>query len=390
MGFFSKKTKEELVLVFDIGSSSVGACFFMMREDKAPEIIYSTRESIVVLEDLKVDDFLELTLKALKIIVARICSKAIGKPNRVFCVLSSPWYHSQTRIIKYSKETPFAFNSKFADSLIEKEVENLMKDFNQEHKENYTILPIEMKTMSVSLNGYEIPNPENKKALNAEISTFFSLSEKFFLDKVEEIIKKHFYIENIKFSSFLVNTFTVARDMFINYDKFLLINIGGEITEMSLIKKSLIKDTMSFPAGCNFMIRGLAKDLNIGIEEAKTYLSLYKNDHISSNFNSKLEEVIVKYKKEWLKYFQESLNNLSTDISLPSVVFITVDQDLASFFSEIIKGDQLNQYSLTDSKFKIIFLSTEALHGIVTFRDNNIKKDSLLIIESMYINRFLK
>lgn len=387
MGFFSKKKKDELVLVFDIGSSSVGGAFFMMKENGSPEIIYSFRESIIVLEELEINSFLTNTLKALKIVVAQMCLKGIGKPEKIFCVLSLPWFHPETRIIKYSKDESFVFNHKLVNSLIEKEVESVVKSYNQDVK-NQTIIPIEMKTMGVSLNGYEIENPENQKAKELELFTFYSLSEKDFLDKVEEEIQKHFHYKTIKFSSFLISSFTVARDMFVNYDRFLLINIGGELTELSLIKKQKIKDNLSFPMGCNFILRGLAKNLNLDIKEARNYLLMYKDNHLSDKANPKIEENINILKNEWLKNFQNSLNNLSGDVSLPATVFITVDQDLAPFFSEIIKGDQLNQYSLTEDKFKIIFLSTEALHGIVTFRNNDFKKDSLLIIESIYINRF--
>ncbi len=388
MGFFSKKKKDELVLVFDIGSSSVGASFFMMRENSSPEIIYTHREAIVVIENLELDSFLNNTLKALRIVVAKMCLAGIGKPEKIFCTLSLPWFHPETRIIKYSQEEPFIFSNKLVNSLIEKEVESLIKTYNKDVN-NQTVIPIEMKTMGISLNGYETKDPENKKAKELEIFTFFSLSEKDFLDKIEEEIQKHFHYKSIKFSSFLINSFTVARDMFVNYDRFLLVNIGGELTELSLVKKEKIKDNLSFPMGCNFMLRNLAKNLNLDIKQAHNYLLMYKDNHLINQADPKIEENINIFKNEWLQSFQQSLNNLSNDISLPSIVFITVDQDLASFFSEIIKGDQLNQYSLTEDKFKIIFLSTEALHGIVTFKNNEIKKDSLLIIESIYINRFL-
>ena len=82
------------------------------------------------------------------------------------------------------------------------------------------------------------------------------------------------------------------------------------------------------------------------------------------------------------------LVNLSNDISIPSTIFLTVDQDLASFFTETIKSEQFNQYTLTESKFEVIFLSTEMLHDIAVFKDLVIR-EPFLIIDSVYINRFL-
>ncbi|MFA7285460.1 MAG: hypothetical protein WC011_01245 [Candidatus Paceibacterota bacterium] len=392
MGFFSKtKKKDELVLVFDIGSSSVGGALVWMQESGTPRIIYATRETVLLEKELNVENFLNLTLRSLKVVVAKMCKQGLGKPERVFCVLSSPWFHSETREIKLEKNSPFVFNAKLADTLTQKEISLLMEDYLSKHGESTTkILPIEMKTMSVNLNGYEVDNPNDKKAQSLDMSIFISFSEEDFVKKVEEIVGQHFHTDSIKFSSFLMASFVVARDMFINQDKFLLINIGGEVTDISMIKKNVVKDSVSFPVGCNFITRGLAKDLDIHLDEANSFLQAYKDNHISESANRKLNDSIKVLKNDWLKVFQESLNNLSHDISIPATIFITVDQNLAPFFSEIIKEEQLNQYTLTESKFRIIFLGTEALHGIASFENEKTMRDSLLVIESIYINHFLR
>lgn len=392
MGFFSKtKKKDRLVMVFDVSSSSVGGAIFVMQESDVPKILFTIREPIFVEKELDIENFFDLTIKTLRVVVAKMCAAGLGKPDKIFCVLSSPWYHSLMRDISLQKDAPFVFNTKLADELTKKEVDLFLETYRQDNKENNSKeIPIEMKTMSVSLNGYEVNDPYNKKASSLDMSVFISISEESFIHKVEEAIMSHFHFESIKYSSFLMASFVVARDMFINQDKFLLINIGGEITDISMIKKNVIRDSVSFPMGYNFMIRGLAKDLNMSIEEARSFLSLYKDNHGADSTHKSLENSIETLKNDWLKTFQESLNNLSHDISIPATIFITIDQDLFDFFSEIIKAEQLNQYTLTESKFRIIFLGTEALHGIASFENEKIRKDSLLIMESIYINHFLK
>ena len=61
---------------------------------------------------------------------------------------------------------------------------------------------------------------------------------------------------------------------------------------------------------------------------------------------------------------------------------------MANFFTETIKNEQFNQYTLTESKFQVIFLDTKVFHGMANFEDN-VVRDSNLIIDSIYINRFL-
>ena len=387
--FGGTKDRAELALVFDIGSSSVGGSLFLIQKSGIPKIIYSIREPITTEKELSFDRFLALTLKSLEFTANKICIMGLGAPKKVFCVLSSPWYASQTRIISFKKDAPFIFNTKLADSLIEKEI----KIFEEECKDKYLytknkIIPIELRNMQILLNGYVVPKPLNQKAQELEMMIFVSMSEEQTLEKIKDTIGKHFYSQNIKFSSFAMSSFVVARDLFLHEEDFLLMDIGGEITDISMIKKEILRSSISFSFGYNFFIRGITEILDCTIHEATSYLSLYKNGHISDQALKKIEPVINKLKNEWLNKFQESLVNLSNDISIPSTIFLTVDQDLADFFIETIKSEQFNQYILTESKFKIVFLGNQTLNGIVSFKENVIR-DSFLTIEAVYINRFL-
>jgi len=390
MGIFSKpKEEKELALVFDIGSSSIGGAVFEIQKGGIPKIILSIREQIILEEKIDIDRFLFLTLKSLEIITSRLCMMGIGKPSKIFCVLSSPWYASQTRIIKLEKNTPFIFTSKLADELIKKEISL----FEEEHLAKFSHIDnkvrlIEFKNMKTMLNGYVTPEPFEKKAKKLEMVIFISTGGEKILKKIEETINRHFHSETIKFSSFAMASFTVARDMFVQQENFLLVDIGGEVTDIAMIKKDIIGDSISYPLGPNFIIRRVAKNLGCSLSEAKSLISLYKDGHAVDTTEKKLEPIISELKKEWLKGFQESLVNLSDDISVPATIFITVDQDLADFFSKIIKTEQFNQYTLTESEFHIIFLGAQTLHGITTFKDNT-NRDPFLIIESIYLNRFI-
>lgn len=390
MGIFSKKVGgNELALVFDIGSSSIGGAVFEIQKLGTPKIILSIREPIIFEEKIDVDRFLLLTLKSLEAIASRICMMSIGKPSKVFCVLSSPWYASQTRVIKLEKNTPFLFTSKLADNLIQKEISLFEEGHLSEflHTGNKIRL-IEFKNMKTMLNGYATPDPFNKKAEKLEMTIFVSMGADQILKKMEEAIFRHFHLKDIKFSSFAMASFAVARDMFVQQEDFLLVDIAGEVTDISMIKKNILSDSISYPLGRNFIIRKVASSLGCTLGEAKSFISLYKDGHAVKSVEKKLESIIGKLKKEWLAGFQESLVNLSDDISIPATIFVAVDQELKNFFSEIIKTEQFNQYTLTESEFRIVFLDAETLHGVVAFKDNA-NRDPFLMIESIYINRFI-
>lgn len=388
-GILSSKKKDELVLVFDIRSSSVGGALFWLQSSGIPKIVFSIREPIVLEKKIDIDRFLSLTAKSLDIVASKIYKSGLGAPSRIFCVLSSPWHASQTRVINLKKNAPFIFTSKLADELIKKEIGL----FEEEHSAEYvpagsSIRSIELKNIKTTLNGYETPKPLNQKAQELEMTIFISISPEQILKKIEETVRAHFHFKDIKFSSFTLSSFAVVRDMYINQENFLLVDIGGEVTDISMIKKNVLRGSISFPLGLNFIIRGVASALNCSLDEAQSFISLFKDEHATGSVIKKLEPVIGRLKIEWLQKFQESLANLSNDISIPATLYIAVDKNLADFFRQTIETEQFNQYTLTESKFKVIFLGAELFHDIVMFEENTVR-DTFLIVDAIYINRFL-
>lgn len=390
MGLFSgNKNNGELVAVFDIGTSRIGGAIFQMQKSGVPKIIFTAHEPIIVLEEMDIDQFFSLTTKSLSVVMSKMSQSGLGSPKKFFCVLSTLWYGSQTRIIRLVKNTPFVFNLKLADDLIQKEI-NL---FKEEHIENTNakVLPIELKNMKTMLNGYETSTPLNKKAKELEMTIFISMSSLQFLDQIQEITASNFHSKIVKFSSSAMVSFAVARDMFKEVKSFLLVDIDGEMTNIAMVKQGILSESFSFPMGRNFMTRNLAKELSSTLDEANSLMSLHKDGHAETGTRNNLEPIMNKLKTEWLHKFQECLANLSNDISIPSTIFMTVDRDLADFFRQIIENEQFSQYTLTESKFKIIFLSGDVFHGMVAFQDNVIRDSNTtsLVVDTIYINRFL-
>jgi len=390
MGIFSnKQTKNELILVFNIGSFSVDGALFEAQSSGIPKIIFSTEELIKIEEKVEIDHFLSATLKSLEIVANKIYRSGLGVPSQIFCVLSSPWYVSQTRIINFKKNAPFIFTHKLADELVKKEV----KLFEEEHVIKYSdssnkIRVIELKNIKTILNGYETPEPLNQKTKELEMTIFISMSGEQVLKKIEDTIGKYFHSKQITFSSFVLSFFTVVRDMYLKQENFLLVDIGGEMTDISMVKKNTLRESISFPLGRNFLTRGVALDLGCTLSEADSFISLLKDGHAEESVTKKLTLIMNKLRIEWLKKFQESLANLSNDISIPSTIYIVIDKDLVDFFSETIKTEQFSQYTLTESKFEVVFLNTELFQKIV-ISEKNVFYGPFLVIDSIYINHFL-
>ena len=385
----TSKEKDELVLIFDIGSSVISGGLFLMQKSGVPKIIFTVRENINIPTTIDANKFLLLTLQSLKVVTEKIHNAGLGAPDKIFCVLSSPWYLSQTRFIDLEKNTEFIFTPQLADDLVKNEVSL----FKAERGPTFGITrdrdrTIELKNIKIYLNGYETAKPLKQRAKTLEMIIFISISPEDVLDRIEKTISKFFHPKELKFVSSSLALFVTVRDLFNNQDNFLLVDIGGDLTNISMTKKDILRESISFPSGINFFIRGLSKGMRCSLSEAQSFLSLYRDGHASLDVAKKIETIVDGLKTEWLHKFQESLANLSNDISVPANIYMFVEQEWASFFSELIKKEQFNQYTLAEDKFKITPLNTEALHGLASFGDN-VLRDPALIVGAVYINRHM-
>jgi len=137
---FSKKSKikEGVVAVFDIRSASVGGSLILLRENKIPKILYTTRKQIPFKEKLNIKLFTSSMIRTLNYVVDDIEKRGVVHLNfrtlsnkeikEAFCFFSSPWYISQIQVVKIKKQKPFYLTDEIIHSLVQKEQE----DFKQE------------------------------------------------------------------------------------------------------------------------------------------------------------------------------------------------------------------------------------------------------------------
>ncbi len=389
--FSSSKDKDERILYFDIGSGTVGGALARVStvngKQGKPEVIYSTRVVIDFDEDMNMERFLARMIRSLNEVVVRISETHPGKIKKIYCFLRSPWYASQTRVISYEKNAAFTFNEKIASELITAE----LKAFERSELERYAGLKsplqlLEKRTIQTKLNGYATANPFGKKTKSLELSLYLSMSPQVVLEKIQDTIGRYFNAFSIQFASFLFTSFVVARDTFIGEKNFLMVDIGSEITEVSLVKDEMLMQTVSFPLGRNSFIRGLAKELSKNVTEASSLFSLYMESKLTPEAEAEVKTALEDAELVWLDQFQNALVTISEETSLPSLLLLTTMLGVTEFFTKIIQKEKFSQYMVTDKQFKIIPISGATLKRFVNTKGGD-AADPLFMIESIYLSR---
>jgi|TARA_Y100000310_G_scaffold225067_1_gene227039 cell division ATPase FtsA len=388
-------------VIFDIGSGSVGAALATVSpDDNIPMVLYSTRAPIAYKKNIHSYIFMKSMFASFQDAALEIVQKGIPNLaregievrniNKILCIFSSPWYKSQTNLLKFKKEKYF--------DVSKKEIEKAVMDVNEEFQGNSVNEEgdrklkksklIEKNITQIRLNGYPTNNPYDKKATNVELSLFLSKISSSVYENIREIIDKTFYTENISFHSFALVSFSVVRDIFHTKKNFLLMDIGGEVTDISLVRDEMLYSTASFPLGRNFLTRQVLEALNTIAEEANSLIRTFLEGKTRGAESAKIKTILDSAEKRWLTSFRKTLTDLSEGLSLPRTIFLTVDEDIGKWFEGVIKRDEFSGLTLAGEPFTVVMLSEKQLHKYCITVGQS-RCDSFLAIETLFFHKIV-
>jgi cell division ATPase FtsA len=384
MGFLShifSKGSGERVLVLHIGSGSVAGAHVSIHAG-VTTVLSTVSVDIAVSEDIESVDFEKEMQKALKAVLKATAHANLGAPDRVAVYLASPWYAAQVRVARMSRETAFVASRSLLNDMIARELKAFEEEeLGKSHAAGLTLRAIESKTVQVKLNGYPTPDPLDLSARDLELSIFLSVSPEKTLKGIEAIVEKECKAK-LSFATFLSASFIVTRDFFPHQDDYLLIDVGGEITDVTLVRGGALIRSVSFPRGRNFLLRKLAKGLKRTIPESIAICTLYREDKVEESIKNACTDILKEAKDEWLDSFQKALFTDSNELSVPDTVMLSVGSDIAPWFIETIRREEFHQHALSDKEFKIVLLDAQAFHESLAFADA-VERNPFIMIDAL-------
>ncbi len=391
MGIFSSSKKEKSVLLFHIGTGSIGTSLVtnLKQSDKyiKPNVIYSSRTPFSFKENLSFSEFVEEMVKSLETSLRNFEKAKLPPPDAIHCVLASPWYVSQTRVIQIEKNVPFVYTKKFEEDLVKKEIERFATERNLDTGEkDGGAQVIDKQIIQIKLNGYSYVDPYEKKAKKAELAIFLSVSPTFLIERIRNTIKKTLNAKSVFFSSFVFMSFIVFRDIYKETKDFLIIDVGSEVTDIAFVRNDLLEGSTSFPSGKNFILRRLVAGLKMSNDEVVSLMQLYQDGNIETGMKERIDKFLLPAKNEWLKHFQNSLFTLSNNLTLPDAIFLTAGENLVRWFQDTITKEEFNQYVLTKKKFLVVTADKSTLLSFCTPGCEN-ANDPFMLLESIFISR---
>lgn len=376
------------VAVFDIGSGSIGGAFVNLNPGNIPEIIFSARRNIPVQAELNFQRFLDSMGKTLEGL-ALAMQKAGGgvRVGEIYVILASPWYASQTRLVRYQQDVPFTVTEKGVGKLVEKEIEAFRnsKLFTHLRAEEGAPEIMESKNIQIKLNGYALTRPYGKKVTELEIAVYVSMLPANIRSLITESLAK-FWHAKTHFSSFSLTTFDAIRSVFPEEPSFLFLDISGEVTDISLARDNILLESMSFPSGKNALIRAIAEIMKISPALAASELELYAQKKSSLEHAKRIGEILKEEAEEWRAFLKEALARFAAEFPIPRVIFYTADDVVSQWFETTIAETKFSRWGEAEDGFVVRALGNTLLNKFVRVAAPDLE-DPFLSVEAIFANK---
>lgn len=398
MALFRKNKNDKVVVILDIGSASVGAAAVSIGTGKKLEVISWTRKPVNFLFDINLDASLRCTLSAVsqslkKVYGEFIRSDNFKKPDYVLCVFSSPWFISQTKEVSRKESAPFEVSSEALGKILEEEGK-IFKDSHpifsgNDPKKRAEIM--EHSFMKVELNGYQTDQPIGKMAKTLKSSLYISLGLKDAIDKFKKEIEKFFPHLPLYFKTMPYVTFGVLSSLTNTGRGFCVVNVGGETTDLYVIRDSYIEETITFPRGANNFFRKLSSRFKITPREAVSMLySVLRGHRMESDYIG-LEKVADESEKEWADFFEKALRRASESRPVPPHIFLMSGDILSPSFRDAIGSDKFSAFTDTGKPFKAVDINGDWFKPHMEIEKNGkktgINSDDTLMMELFFAKK---
>ena len=392
MSFFSKKAHEEIGMVFHINSADVRGAIVGFTQGGTPMLHRAHTEIMAPIAESSRASFIHEMVKALNTcatalvkeshVLERVSSKSI-KIRKVFCVLSSPWFLSTTKIVTSVKPLPFTVDEIFVGRLVEDEKRLFLDKIKTADTSDETVL--EAKIVTIKLNGYEISKPYGQRASSVEVMLYLSASPKSLMESIESTIHKHFTFKAFECHTMPLVTFSTMRNLEGLNDQYLVVEVGGEVTDIMLVKRGLLVETLSIPMGKNAFLLQSAKALKTIPQVTRSFIKARAEGKMDKAFSEKLKKSLDIAEMKWVSLFEEVLTKVSGEAFIPPKVFLVADDDIALYFKDVIGRAGFVQADSLRQEFEVVLLD----HAVIAknlSQAPNVKEDVILALDSIFVN----
>lgn len=354
--------------IIDIGSASIGVC--ILEKGKLQPVVGKTVRTPISrgTEEAKAA-IVDLTVQAVAKSLESFHKTA--SPQFVRVVLASPWYDAKIRTITTKSERPVRVTTE----TVVRTVKQYFAQKNESTQQGRTLL--ESVVSQAYVNGYPTAIKEALVGTSLRVNHYSSEADTQFVNQVTAAVKKTFPNAKVSFHSFAFVAFAALRALR-DEENFVLLDVGGEITDVGVAHHDGFRFIGTFPIGTLSIIRAVAQGGSVG--DVASRLTLYAKNELSNDENAAVGGKFSAASEEWKKNFKSLLETAAGEVAVPQTTFLFGDPEqlqwLESFISATHGAFSIRAIPVPPDFFQpFVVIEEEAFY------------DSFLCVESLYFHR---
>lgn len=375
-------------IAFDCGTLGVHAALFSYSKTDAvpkPEILQVSRVPFGAGMHIDTQIFRRKTREGLRRIIKEVPFSF--RPQEILIGLSSPFYISKTVHIIQKREDA-------AKPIISEELQALRKRtedaFTEETKKRVggdAIVLFTARVLKTYVNGYRVENPIGSTGTVLELFLHFEATTQVIQNDFIACFAGRFPLLVPRFVSIPLAHFYVLSNIFDAEAGFLVIDIGGEVSDISLTVNGVLERISTLPFGSNMFLRQATALLHISSQDASFIVSRYAEHTLESSYMKRLEPLITDFRTMWRERLLTVLGLYAEQYEIPSRVLCT-GGGVLPFHQELFLEDVWD--SFVPQKKMIVSVATPAFlenqFSNKPFRDlSDFNLASLVLLEARNI-----
>ena len=377
--------KPELVVVIDLGSGSAGLAILELNKKEVPRVLFSLRQELNIQKKLTSERLLFATVKSLESMIGEMQKTTGHHPDQVYCFLSPHLLASQTRTIRAVYDKTTHITERIISDLVRSERDIFQKESLNGNSEDGVVF-IEEKIMRLTLNGYEVENYVNKFAKEVEVAVHFSFSSRDVIEPITHAVTDAFHGSIPIFNCFPFAYFNSVRDIFADSKQFICVDIGSEISDLSLVRDGVLESSASFPVGKNTIFRLLGESNGGEKILLNSLIGLNNAKKLTIEEGAIINRRLIVASSKWIDGVKMAIEEIAQKSRIPKIIYLLSDIDVAPIFKNILSKIDLVEYSILNKQPEIRSLSSA---DFTNFCDNKggMPADPFIMIAAIYLNK---
>lgn len=360
-------------LLVDVGSANVGVAVLEAKREGTPTLSHVRRVALQNVSGENTAAIASLALDALKKSLKGLASVSPA-PKTAHIVLAAPWYKARIKTINLRSEKPLR--------ITKGTVEKALRDYRNKRAKPVSAGARQMESVvsQTYVNGYPtaLEKPLHGKMLTANL--YESEADLPFLVGIEEAVRAAFAGIQTTFHSFPFAAFVVLRDVR-DVQSFMIVDVGGEITDLAVVSREGLFFIGSFPSGTLTLLRALAGKGSAA--DAASRLTLYVRGELSAEENASFSGVFEKAAASWNVEYQKLLESAALEIPVPNTTFLFADKEELRWFERIFTSAK------TAFPVRSLLVTPDFFQNAITIGEEG-SYDAFLSIAALYTLRIKK